>query len=149
MKKTTDGVAIRKAELTDFDDVYPLMEQLWADWNLDKERLERVFAGEVSDSRSFMFCALNGQKVVGFIAGYITKNFYHAGTFAYITTLVIDKPYRGSHIGTRLLDTVVEYTRRNGGRAVELDANFHRQASHEFYEHYGFTKRAFTFTMEL
>jgi len=146
-KANAEEISIRRAERTDFESIFPLLEQLWNDRVLDKNRYEQIFLNELSNSRAFMFCASGGKEIIGFIAGSISENFYHAGNFAYISTLITDGPHRGKHIGTRLLDTAVEHARQNGCLSVELDANFHRSASHEFYEHYGFRKRAFTFTM--
>ncbi|GLC81335.1 GNAT family N-acetyltransferase [Lacrimispora brassicae] len=74
------------------------------------------------------------------------NNYYHAGYVCYISTLVVDTTCRGKHIGTDLIDRVKLFAIQKNCNAIELDANFHRQQTHVFYENYGFMKRGFTFT---
>ena len=149
MPESSNKISIRKAERADFDKIYPLLEQLWSDWILEKNALEQVFVHELANKNAFMLCALEDSAIVGFLAGIVSENFYHSGKYVYISTLIVDEKMRGEHIGTLLLNKAVEHAKLNGCHAVELDCNFHRLATHDYYEHYGFRKRAFTFTMKI
>jgi len=143
----SNDLCIRKTTIHDFDFVFLLLRQLWAEKSLDRNSMEKVFQATLASERDFTFCALCEKRVVGFIAGMKMNNYYHAGEICYVSTLIVDERYRGKQIGKRLLDTVVDYAKNSGCNAVELDANFHRHDTHSFYERYGFHKRAFTFTL--
>ncbi|MCL2317523.1 MAG: GNAT family N-acetyltransferase, partial [Methanomassiliicoccaceae archaeon] len=94
-------------------------------------------------------CAWSGNEIIGFLAATICENYLYSGKYLYVSTLVVDEKQRGKHIGTLLLDTAIGKAKQKGCRAVDLDSSFFRTASHEFYEHYGFRKRAFNFTMKI
>ena len=143
----SNDLFIRKATNHDSDCVFLLLRQLWTEKCLDKDSIEKVFQTALVSEHDFTFCALYENQVVGFVAGMKINNFYHTGAVCYISTLIVDEMFRGKQIGKRLLDTVVNYAKNSGCNAVELDANFHRHDTHIFYERYGFSKRAFTFTL--
>jgi len=146
----SEETSIRKAEEADFEMVFRLLEQLLnVGESLNKEELEQVFMHEIADKDSFSLCAWREQEILGFLAGTICENYLYSGRYLYVSTLVVDKMHRGQHIGTLLLDTVIGEAKERGCRAVDLDSSFFRTASHEFYEHYGFRKRAFNFTMNI
>ena len=126
-----------------------MLQSLWQDRDLNKDAMRTVFKNMAAEPRDFMFVAETSDRIVGFIAGAVTNNFYHAGMLCYISTLVVSEDTRGNGIGTKLLRHVGSYACAKNCAAVELDANFYRTASHAFYEHYGFVKRAYTFTLSM
>lgn len=138
---------IRAADEYDYVEVYPLLQSLWKDKNFDREILFSVFKNVLVAPNDFCFVAETNGKIVGFIAGVINNNFYHVGMLCYISTLVVDEGTRGSGIGTKLLNHVTLYADSRNCNAIELDANFHRESSHAYYEHYGFIKRGYAFTL--
>jgi len=146
----SEEISIKNAEKADFDKVYRLLEQLLnVGESLNKEELEQVFIHEISNKDSFSLCAWKGPEIVGFLAGIVCENYLYSGKYLYVSTLVVDSENRGTRIGTLLLDTVIGKAKEKGCRAVDLDSSFFRTQSHEFYEHYGFRKRAFNFTMRI
>lgn len=142
-------IKVRAAREQDYDGVFPLLQELWPDRDLDKDVMHCVFKNSIAAENDFMFVAADGGRIVGFVAGDVSNNFYHEGLLCYISTLVVDADVRGKGIGTMLLRQVEALACDRNCASVELDANFHRVASHAFYEHFGFAKRAYTFTLRI
>jgi len=142
-------IKVRAAGEQDYEEVFSLLQELWQDRVLDKVVMHSVFSHSLANSNEFMFVASDDGRIVGFTAGDISNNFYHAGLLCYISTLVVHADVRGRGIGTMLLRQVESLACSRNCASIELDANFHRVASHAFYEHFGFTKRAFTFTLSM
>ncbi len=142
-------IIIRKAKETDFDQVYPLFEQLWPNRELDQEALRIVFCRGVQSPTDELLCAMNESKVVGFCAYAIVNNLWQAGYISYMYALVVDESYRGKGIGGMLLQESIEDSKAKGMKRLELDSGFHREKAHEFYIKAGFEKRAFLFSYPL
>jgi len=140
-------VRIRNVCEQDYEEIFPLLQALWQDRILDKEALHAVFRNALSSSQDFAFVAEADGKICGFTAGVISNCYYHAGILCFISVLVVNAEIRGKGVGTKLLNHVESYSQSRKCDAIELDANFHREASHAFYEHFGFVKRAYTFTL--
>ena len=140
-------ITIRGPCEQDYEEIFPLLQCLWQDRGLDKAALRKVFAKALASPQDFAFVAETDGKIAGFTAGVINNCYYHAGILCFISILVVNAEMRGKGIGTMLLNHVESYSQSRNCDAIELDANFHRVASHAFYEHFGFVKRAYTFTL--
>ncbi len=142
-------VVIRPTKQEDFDDILPLLKQLWPANPIDVKAVRDLFAkGLASDRRAYL-CACLGEKIIGFGTLLIRDCLWLQGDVGYICDLVVDQEHRGSGIGTTLVERAVEIARQRGCRRVELDSGFHRTAAHQFYERRGFEKRAFLFSKVL
>lgn len=142
-------ITIRKAQAADFEQVYPLFEQLWPNKELDKEALNTVFTRGIESPTDELLCAFDGSKVVGFCAYAIVNNLWQAGYITYMYALVVDEKYRGQGIGGMLLQESIADSKAKGMKRLELDSAFHREKAHEFYIKAGFEKRAFLFSYPL
>ena len=140
---------IREAQLEDFDVVFMLLEQLWADIKLDKEKMQLVFKLSIGNENEFAFCYIENEDIIGFSAGNIQNAYYRTGRLCYISVLIVDSKYRGHGIGTKLTNYVKDFAIKNNCNAIELESGFKREKAHIFYEKYGFTKTAYTFALEL
>lgn len=87
--------------------------------------------------------------IVGFCAYAVVNNLWQEGYISYIYALVVDEKYRGSGIGTMLMNKVIEESKASGYKRVELDSGFPRVNAHKFYEKLGFEKRAYLFSMHM
>jgi glucosamine-phosphate N-acetyltransferase len=140
------SMMIRPTKPEDFDSIVPLLKQLWPADPLDLKAARDIFdRGLASDKRAY-FCACHGDKIIGFCTVIIRDCLWLQGNVGYICDLVVDQDYRGSGVGTALVERAVEFARQRDCRRVELDSGFHRTAAHQFYEKRGFEKRAFLFS---
>jgi len=142
-------VTVRKATENDFENVYPLFEQLWPDKKLDKVALEIVFNRGVNSNTDELFCLDYSNVVIGFCAYAIVNNLWQAGHISYMYAMVIDEKQRGKGYGTMLIKESLKDSRDKGLKRMELDSAFHREKAHEFYKKLGFEKRAFLFSYPL
>ncbi|MER0123683.1 GNAT family N-acetyltransferase [Streptococcus sp. ZJ93] len=65
--------------------------------------------------------------------------------------MVVDSQYRNQGIATALLDKVKHIAQESGYLALALNSGLgeERQATHRFYEHYGFEKKSVGFAYHL
>ena len=140
---------IRKCANADFQQVATLLVQLWPKKAQNISKLRAVYDRAMISTTQRYICAVENGEIVGFASLSIKNSLWQEALLANIDELVVAERARGRGVGGALLDAIVELARKNGCARVELDSAFHRTAAHEFYEHEGFEKRAFLFTMEL
>jgi len=142
-------VIIRECKETDFEQVFKLLEQLWPDKTLDREKLRQIFLqGLKSEFQSYV-CAVIGENLVGFCSLTIKNSLWQAGLLGHIDELVVDKHHHGKGIGSRLLGSITKLAKEKGCRRIELDSAFNRTEAHKFYEKNGFENRAYLFSKEV
>ncbi len=142
-------VRIRSAEIKDFGGIYPLLQQLRPDKELNKNDLMEVFYRGVKSHKDEYFCAEINGEIVGFCSLAVKNSLWQEGYIGYICEMVVGLPFRNQGIGTTLLKTSIEAAKKKGCRRIELDSAFHRGEAHQFYEKCGFEKRAYLFSKEL
>jgi len=141
-------ISVKPCGAEDFDSVIALLRQLWPEKVLDVPALRKVYDAALVSDRQRYVCAVDGQRIVGFGSLTIKSNLYHA-VVGYVDELVVDDSYRGSGVGTLLLDHLTACAQARGCKRIELDCAFHRKDSHAFYERRGYQRRAYVFTKEL
>jgi len=95
------------------------------------------------------FCAVEGDRVIGFCSLTLKSNLWQAGYLGHIDELIVDEQHRGRGIGRSLLNAIIEAAVKNGCSRIELDSAFHRKDAHKFYETQGFENRAYLFSKVL
>lgn len=140
------GVTIRPTRPEDFDEILPLLKQLWPANPIDVPAARAIFnRGLASDRRAYL-CAWQGDRIIGFGSLMIRDCLWLQGDVGYICDLVVEQGCRSRGVGTALVERAVEIARQKGCLRIELDSGFHRADAHRFYERHGFEKRAFLFT---
>jgi len=143
------NISIRKARENDFDNVYPLFEQLWPTKKLDKHALQIVFNRGVNSDTDELWCLDYSNELIGFCAYAIVNNLWQAGYISYMYAMVVDEKHRGKGFGTMLIKEAIQDSKNKGLKRLELDSAFVREKAHEFYIKLGFEKRAFLFSFPL
>ena len=141
-------VTVRKATENDFENVYPLFEQLWPDKKLDKVALEIVFNRGVNSNTDELFCLDYSNEVIGFCAYAIVNNLWQAGYISYMYAMVIDEKYRGKGFGTMLIEESLKDSKAKGLKRMELDSAFHREKAHPFYKSFGYVSTGYRFVKQ-
>lgn len=140
---------IRKAEESDFEGVFSLLRQLWPAKEINYTDMNKVFVRGLTSGTDEYLCVEDDGKVIGFCAQAIMNNFWQEGIIGYIYAMIIDDNYRGSGIGTTLLQAAYEAAKARGCKKLELDSGFQRLEAHKFYEKNGYLKRAYTFSKDV
>jgi|ERR1700722_1829557 len=140
---------IRQCHAVDFDEVIPLLRQLWTDKTIDPPSLRPIFdRGLVSNSKTYLV-ATDKKRVIGFGSLSLKDDLWPEGRVAYIDELIVDSGYRNKGIGAQLLEQLVATAQQKSCCRVELTSDFYRKDSHQFYEQRGFKSRAFVFSKVL
>lgn len=73
------SLEIKNARIEDFEDVFKLLEQLWRDTKLDKEKLAKVYSCILDRNETFNKVVFLDDKIIAFYSGYISMNLFHSG----------------------------------------------------------------------
>ena len=104
-----------------------------------KEMNEALLRTIVVSDRTHLFLAYIGNQIVGMatLAAYVIPT----GTKAWVEDVVVDNNFRGNHIGKKLVNHVVEYTKKYSPCSLMLTSRPMRVAANKLYQSVGFEKR--------
>lgn len=104
-----------------------------------KEMNETLLQAIVESDRTHLFLAYIGNQIVGMatLAAYVIPT----GTKAWVEDVVVDNNFRGNHIGKKLVNHVVEYTKKYSPCSLMLTSRPMRVAANKLYQSVGFEKR--------
>ena len=104
-----------------------------------KEMNEALLRTIVESDRTHLFLAYIGNQMVGMatLAAYVIPT----GTKAWVEDVVVDNNFRGKHIGKKLVNHVVEYTKKYSPCSLMLTSRPMRVAANKLYQSVGFEKR--------
>ncbi|MCL5280285.1 MAG: GNAT family N-acetyltransferase [Planctomycetes bacterium] len=148
-KTAKPNITIRPTKPDDFDQILPLLKQLWPANPINMKAARDIFTKGLALNQRAYLCACHDGRIIGFCTLVVRDCLWLQGDVGYLCDLVVDQEHRGSGIGTALVEKAAEIARQRGCLRVELDSGFHRTAAHQFYENRGFEKRAFLFSRVL
>lgn len=104
-----------------------------------KEMNEALLQAIVESDRTHLFLAYIGNQMVGMatLAAYVIPT----ETKAWVEDVVVDNNFRGKHIGKKLVNHVVEYTKKYSPCSLMLTSRPMRVAANKLYQSVGFEKR--------
>lgn len=140
------SLEFKNALITDFEDVFKLLEQLWNDTKLIKEDLANVYSYNLDRDETFNKVVLLDNKMIAYYSGYTSMNLYYAGKVFYLQTIIVDENYRNLGIGKKIIDDIIAVSLVEKCKVIELDSAFFRKSAHRFYTNIGFIKRGYVFS---
>jgi ribosomal protein S18 acetylase RimI-like enzyme len=140
------NVIIRKAENKDFNSIFLLLKQLWSNKKLNKTTLKKVYSRLLNSDNEEAWCAEINRQIVGFCTLSIRNSLWQESRMGHICELIVDEPFRGQKIGTKLIKKANNIAKKRGCKKIELDSAFHRKEAHSLYEKLGFKNRAYLFS---
>ena len=138
-------VRIRHARCNDFSAIFALLEQLWPDSELNREKLFAIFQKGLDSPRIVYLCLQVDDRILGFCSLQYAESFWLEDCFVHIDELIIDKNARGEGYGSVLMQHVMDLCKKQGCVFIILDSDFHRLRAHRFYENLGFKKTGYLF----
>ena len=140
------SLELKNALITDFEDVFKLLEQLWSDTQLIKEDLANVYSYNLGRDETFDKVVFLDNKILAYYSGYTSMNLYHSGKVFYLQIIIVDENYRNLGIGKKIIDDIIAISSVEKCKAIELDSAFFRESAHKFYTNIGFEKRGYVFS---
>jgi GNAT superfamily N-acetyltransferase len=133
------GVIVRRARPGDASHVYTLVEQLG--YTPDHRGFDETFAQVVRHPEAAVFVAVEGLRVIGYLAMSHRPQVRLGGRTAYVDELAVEERRRGEGVGTALLESALAYARGLGCRRVDLVSSRQRQSYRRgFYVSHGFVE---------
>lgn len=137
-------VKIRKAELSDAPQLYPLLCEL-EEKTLDRAGFDEAFTSNLrSESIHYLVAEENG-RLVGFVSVHIQSLLHHTGKIAEVQELVVTGEKRRTGLGAILFARAKKIADEQGCAQLEVSCNRRRENSHGFYESQGMTRSHFKF----
>ena len=136
---------IRPAKPTDFEHIYSLLQQLWSEKILSKNKINGIYRHllQRKDSINLVFTIDN--KVVGFSSVELREDFHIQDLTGFMSVLIVDKNVRNKGIGSKLLKQIIIRCKKAGCKKLKFTSNFKRKRTHRFYESLGFQKAHYLF----
>jgi len=130
------GIKIRKAEPTDFVDVYHLIKE-FATFIKTPEKVTITPEQMVKDKKHFnCLVATNGTKIVGF-ATYFLSYYSWTGKAIYLDDLYVSKGYRNLSIGTLLFDEIMAIGKAENCYKMKWQVSKWNDKAQHFYKSKG------------
>ena len=94
-----------------------------------------------------MFVAEGNDGLVGVLNLFIVPIFRDGSYHGYIKNLIVTEKMRGKAVGTKLIQEVKDYCKKNKISSIKVTSGFELTDAHRFYEKQGFrtTEKAFRF----
>ncbi len=97
---------------------------------------ERSFRNELSNAQSVFVVAISGGAVVGYGGAWIVVDEAH------ITTVAVNKDYRGQGIGAKIMRELLQQSKARGASCSTLEVRASNQAAIHLYEKLGYVLTA-------
>jgi GNAT superfamily N-acetyltransferase len=138
---------VREAEPGDLEAIVDLVGQLGypSEEGAVAGRLERLAA----DPRSWVFVALDGERVIGVAAVHVMSILERDDPIARITAMVVDEGVRGTGVGKALLERLEEQARAGGCDKIDLTIRYEREGAAAFYRRMDFEDTSLRFVKDL
>ena len=131
-------IEIRKAETTDFSQIYSLIIE-FAAFIKTPEKVITTLSQMINDEAYFnCYIAVDKDKVVGF-STYFIAYYSWTGKTVYLDDLYVLENYRGLGIGNKLLDTIIETAKNENCLKVRWQVSNWNNKAIEFYKKRGAT----------
>jgi ribosomal protein S18 acetylase RimI-like enzyme len=128
----------RKADLSDVAGMARLRAKDWGSEEYWRERIELYLSGQLDPKQARAsrvgFVCLDGEQIVGLIAGHLTRRFASDGELEWIS---VSPAYRGQKIGSRLLRLLAQWFIAGGARFICVDVDPANEPARKFYAAHG------------
>lgn len=133
--------------LDDINRVFELSNQLENN-SLTFEQFKPCYYEIVSLNNHIIY-GIKLDEIVGYIHLRLERQLHHASLVVEVLELIIDHKHRSKHLGKRLLDFAVNYSKSIGASHIELTTNVVRERAHQFYIREGFNQTSLKFVRSI
>ncbi|HYF83495.1 MAG TPA: GNAT family N-acetyltransferase [Clostridia bacterium] len=137
---------LRYATLNDLQGVYKLICELEMT-GMPIIEFESIYSQNINRNDVHYLVVEEKGELIAFASMHIQSLLHHSADVAEIQELIIQNDFRGKGTGSKLIDKLVEISKEKKCELIEVSCNRKRIDSHEFYEHNGFSKSHYKFTL--
>ena len=111
----------------------PLLGKEQNDYMLDKFQSVKALTEQMEHGYTYCFVKYGGNN-----AGFM--GFSPVENKLYVSKFYLAKDFRGKKISRKMLDFLIDYSKKRGYKSIFLNVNKYNYHSIEVYEHFGFVK---------
>lgn len=142
MEKIEPAAAADVSQLADLLDLLFTQE---ADFKPDRARQERGLRLIIDSAHvGVILAARVGDEIVGMVSLLFTVSTAEGCTACWLEDMVVRPDRRGGGLGSRLLQSAIDYARSHGFARITLLTDRVNAGAIRFYERHGFTESAMT-----
>ena len=133
--KTIQELSLKlfEKEYDDYDN-----KSLNMDWSFD-DNGTKYFKKRLTEDDSCVFVVMDGDKVVGYLAGGdVEMNWRDFSKAGYLDNMFVLEGYRGKGVGRMLYGAFVDWCKEKGLKNIRVGALFKNKGAIGFYEKMGF-----------
>jgi len=138
-------IKIKQLRKSRFDQIGKLVNVLFLElfgpeMTLGKKDLNKIRKQWMASARLWMFCAINGRQILGFVTLAESFSFFALGKYGIINELWVVPPERGKGIGTELISFSKEFAKSKNWHRLDVTAPLSNrwQRTSKFYQKNGF-----------
>lgn len=139
---------IRKIELSDLEEVFSLLDELY-EHKIEYSIFVEKYKESLKNNDFYGIVAVENNKVVGVLIARIINRLAKRKNILFIDDLIICKNFRNSGIGKLLIKNATDYALSIDCESLELTSLISNVNAHRFYENNGFEKRQIKFKKSL
>lgn len=116
----------------------------------DVEIFRKLVTKYVKDSdKTILVAELDDVKIIGMVSVMYLPRLNQLTLEMYIPELIVLEKYQNHGIGKKLINSCIILAKEKECHRIRLESGTQRKESHKFYEHLGFNRSAFSFTLNL
>ena len=139
---------IRKIELSDLEEVFKLLDELYEN-KIEHSIFVEKYKASLKDNNFYGIVAVEDNKVVGVLISRVINRLAKKKNILFIDDLIVNGKYRNIGIGKLLIQDANTYAISKNCGALELTSMIENVNAHRFYENNGFEKRQYKFKKQL
>jgi len=135
-------IIIRKATLADLESMIDLLTELFSievDFTIDRSKQSNGLKILLRSGSASLWVAEVNSEVVGMVSAQMNISTAEGGLSALLEDLIVRQEFRKQGIGTKLLNTAINWAEFKGAKRVQLLSDKRNQPALDFYTKEGWT----------
>ena len=142
-------IETRIAESDDYSQTLPLLHQLWKNFAFNENDLMNTFSTLLSDPNAEIYLVEYSGNLIALISLTFRFSLFHQGKVMIIEDFIVKKEFRKQGIGTDLVSYAENIALQKGCKCIELNSDFHRLETHQFWINREYKKLAYQFRKKM
>lgn len=145
-------LVIRNASTSDIPIILDLLYELGRprpQKDRDVDEFSKLVTNYLSEPNKKIILAEYDNKIVGMVSMMLIARLNRKNLELYIPELIVGKDYQNKGIGKKLIESCIDFAKKNKCHRIRLESGNQRKDSHLFYKKLGFEQSSLSFTKNL